>query len=177
MSTQPQLSPLEQLAQAPPQQQAAPASSSGLSPLEQLAQSGPTQNTNPSQGQPTLLPYDPDKFGRYTTAENYPQWASKPPAAGPNLKPGESEAWIGAHLTPRQGLTSAAKAAAPALLAPAAGPVAGAVDAASPFVDAAISHLNSLDKIVKAAKTLGYGTFGLKEAHDLYKTVAGDSKK
>jgi hypothetical protein len=53
MSTQPQLSPLEQLTQAAPQ--AAPsASSSGLSPLEQLSQSAePTQTAPPTS--PTTL--------------------------------------------------------------------------------------------------------------------------
>ena len=50
-------------------------------------------------------------------------------------------------------------------------------DLAAPFVGAALAHLNSLDKIVKAAKAMGYGTFSLKEAHDLYKMVAGDGKK
>lgn len=48
---------------------------------------------------------------------------------------------------------------------------------ASPVVDAAIAHLGGLTKIVQAAKNLGWTTFGIKEAHDLYKMVAGDSKK
>src|SRR5579859_7541154 len=47
MSTQPQLSPLEQLAQTP-QPQATPASSSGLSPLEQLAQAPDATQAPPS---------------------------------------------------------------------------------------------------------------------------------
>ena len=50
MSTQPQLSPLEQLAQSAPQQ-TAPASSSGLSPLEQLAQSSDTPPSGPTSAQ------------------------------------------------------------------------------------------------------------------------------
>src|SRR5258706_14689029 len=56
MSTQPQLSPLEQLEQSSPQPAAASSSSSasGLSPLEQLEQSGETTQTPPS-GQTTLL--------------------------------------------------------------------------------------------------------------------------
>lgn len=67
MSTQPTLSPLEQLAQAPPQQ-AAPASSSGLSPLEQLAQSGSTQTAPPSGevtndvGNTVIVPKDGESF-------------------------------------------------------------------------------------------------------------------
>src|SRR5579884_2309783 len=48
MSTQPQLSPLEELAQSQPQ--ASAASSSGLSPLEQLAQSpDPTKAARPEK--------------------------------------------------------------------------------------------------------------------------------
>lgn len=52
----------------------------------------------------------------------------------------------------------------------------GAALAASPIVDTAIAHLGSLTTIVKAAKNLGWATFGLKEAHDLYKMVSGDKK-
>ena len=125
------------------------------------------------QNRQRLTPYDPAKFGRYTTAENYPQWSSKPPAAGPNLKAGEMEAWTGAHLTPKQAVTTAATTAAPALLAPVAGPL---MEAAAPVINAAIEHLGNLDKIVKVAKTMGYGTFTLKEAHDLYKMFSGDNK-
>jgi len=54
-----------------------------------------------------------------------------------------------------------------------AGPLASAADAVVP---AAIAHLGSLTKIVQAAKTLGWASFGLKEAHDLYKMVSGGSK-
>src|SRR6266446_2764534 len=53
MSTQPQLSPLEQLEQSSPPP-AASSSSSGLSPLEQLEQSAETTQAPPS-GQTTLL--------------------------------------------------------------------------------------------------------------------------
>lgn len=48
--------------------------------------------------------------------------------------------------------------------------------AASPIVDAAVAHLGGLTKIVQAAKNLGWASFGLKEAHDLYKMVSGDKK-
>jgi hypothetical protein len=71
MSTQPQLSPLEQLAQTP-QPQAAPASSSGLSPLEQLAQSA--DSTQPT---PTQVAY------------------RKATAAGPFTQPGAAEKAMG----------------------------------------------------------------------------------
>lgn len=66
MSTQPQLSPLEQLEQSAPQQ-AAPASSSGLSPLEQLEQSSQT-TMNPSGeitndvGNTVIVPKDGESF-------------------------------------------------------------------------------------------------------------------
>jgi hypothetical protein len=42
--------------------------------------------------------------------------------------------------------------------------------------DAAISHLDQLTKVVKAAKALGWTSFGLKEAHDIYKMISGDKK-
>ena len=63
----------------------------------------------------------------------------------------------------------------------AGGLAAGAVVGAAPFVgpsivSAAIEHLGSLTKIVQAAKNIGWTSFSLKEAHDLYKMVAGDKK-
>lgn len=51
-----------------------------------------------------------------------------------------------------------------------------AADALGAVVPAVIGHLENLDKIVKAAKALGYGTFSLKEAHDMYKMFTGDKK-
>lgn len=55
---------------------------------------------------------------------------------------------------------------------------AGVTGIAAPIVvDTAIAHLGSLTKIVQAAKALGWTTFGLKEAHDLYKMVTGPEKK
>jgi hypothetical protein len=54
MSTPSQLSPLEQLTQAPPQQAPA-ASSSDLSPLEQLAQSAELTQAAPATSPTTLL--------------------------------------------------------------------------------------------------------------------------
>lgn len=62
--------------------------------------------------------------------------------------------------------------------AEAVGGAAGiAADGLAMAVPAVIAHLNSLDKVVKAAKALGYGSFGLKEAHDLIKQFTGDTKK
>jgi len=45
-----------------------------------------------------------------------------------------------------------------------------------PIVQAAVSHLANLNKIVKAAQIMGWTGFGMKEAHDLYKMVSGDKK-
>jgi hypothetical protein len=45
-----------------------------------------------------------------------------------------------------------------------------------PVVKAAVDHLASLTKIVQAAKNLGWASFGLKEAHDIYKMVSGDKR-
>lgn len=59
-----------------------------------------------------LQPYDPAKFGRYTTADNYANWAATPPKAGPLTKPGEYEAWTGAHLSPSDTLKVSAQAPA-----------------------------------------------------------------
>jgi hypothetical protein len=69
-----------------------------------------------------------------------------------------------------QGAATSAAATGSALLAPFAAPAAVAVDAA-------IAHLGGLTKIARAARDLGWGGMGLKEAHDIYKMVAGDSKK
>lgn len=61
--------------------------------------------------------------------------------------------------------------------AEAVGGAAGiAADGLGAVVPAAIAHLGDLTKIVKAAKDLGWASFGLKEAHDLYKMVNGDKK-
>jgi hypothetical protein len=51
-----------------------------------------------------------------------------------------------------------------------------ALAAPSEIYDAAITHLDQLTKVVKAAKTLGWTGFGLKEAHDIFKMVVGDKK-
>ncbi len=54
---------------------------------------------------------------------------------------------------------------------------AAALAAPGEVYDAAINHLDQLTKVVKAARAMGWTGFGLKEAHDIYKLVAGDSKK
>ena len=74
--------------------------------------------------------------------------------------------------------TAPKKAAQTLVAAPTIGAVGTAALAAPGEVyDAAINHLDQLTKVVKAAKALGWTSFGLKEAHDIYKMVAGDGKK
>jgi hypothetical protein len=50
---------------------------------------------------PQLQPYDEAKHGKFTTPENYQNWATYPPGAGGNpareWKPGEADAWADAH--------------------------------------------------------------------------------
>src|SRR4051794_26795673 len=98
MSTQPQLSPLEQLEQAQPQQAAPSSSSSGLSPLEQLEQSSQAQTTST----PTVTPAQ--------------QAYRKATAAGPFTQPGQAERVMGEAIgdnkaQAKEGLKNLAEAA------------------------------------------------------------------
>ena len=43
-----------------------------------------------------VAPYS-DAYSRFTSQQNYNQWVRTPPATGPYAKPGEYEAWTGAH--------------------------------------------------------------------------------
>jgi hypothetical protein len=72
-------------------------------PYASIAQPIQPQSATP------LQPYDPAKFGHFTSEANYPQWAAIPPKAGPYTKPGEYEAWTGAHLSPKEALEEAAR--------------------------------------------------------------------
>jgi hypothetical protein len=97
MSTQPQLSPLEQLGQdvANPQSQTTPSSASNLSPLEQLGQD--VQKQQQPQLTPAQVAY------------------RKATAAGPNTVPGAAEKAMGAvwgdnAAQAKQGLKSTANA-------------------------------------------------------------------
>lgn len=47
----------------------------------------------------------------------------------------------------------------------------------APLAAKAAEYLKHLDNIVKVAKTLGYASFGLEQAHNIYKWVSGDDKK
>lgn len=182
MSTQPQLSPLEQLGAMGQPQTTTPSQpqdqSSNLSPLEQLGQSvQKAQTAGPSPEEQQLLASNPS----YKYLPKDPRFPNRQPGVYPM---GEGNEWrddpnspmasnsqspIDPHLLKHtaEGAGYGALAAGSALAAP----------LASPVVDAAITHLGSLTKIVQAAKNLGWTTFGIKEAHDLYKMVAGDSKK
>jgi hypothetical protein len=76
-------------------------------------------------------------------------------------------------------LATAPKKAAEVL---AAAPMIGAGGAAAlaapgELYNGVVNHLNELTKVVKAARALGWGAFGLKEAHDLYKMFTDTGKK
>ncbi len=95
----------------------------------------------------------------------------KATAAGPYAPAGAAEAAMGAEFgdnvsQAKESLKNLGKAALET-----AGGVGTAV-ATPAIVDAAISHLGNLTNIVRAAKSLGWTSFGLKEAHDIYKMVA-----
>lgn len=97
---------------------------------------------------------------------------------GPLSPAGQAEKAMGAGQTNAEQARQAAKITGQAALETAggvlgAGPLGAAADT---IVPAVIAHLGSLTKIVQAAKNLGWATFGIKEAHDLYKMVAGDKK-
>jgi hypothetical protein len=70
---------------------------------------GAVQADSPAD-ESALQPYDA-KFARYTTPENYEQWAHTPPKIGPESKPGEYEAWTGAHGTTTDALETIPTAA------------------------------------------------------------------
>jgi hypothetical protein len=104
----------------------------------------------------------------------------KATAAGPNITPGGAEKVMGEQIGDNKAQAIfAAKNLGMATAATAGGVLgASAVGAAVPALyDAAIGHLDQLTKVVRAARALGWTSFGLKEAHDVYKMVAGDDKK
>jgi hypothetical protein len=124
MSTTPQLSPLEELAQSQPQPTTPAASSSGLSPLEQLAQTSQTQSTS------TVTPAQQ----AYRTA------------AGPFTVPGAAEKAMGQAIgdnkaQAKEGLTNLGKAA----LETGAGVVGASALTAAPEI---------VPEIVQKAKTM-----------------------
>jgi hypothetical protein len=134
-------------------------------------------------GKPKFAPYDAAAFGRYTTPENYEKWASVHPKIGPDSKPGEYEAWSGAN-TPggyKETLMTIPEATAETAAGVVGAPVLAAGIAAAPEIAPlaakAAEYLSHLDNIVKVAKTLGYTSFGLEQAHNIYKWVSGDDKK
>ncbi len=136
-----------------------------------------------ANGKPKFAPYDAAAFGRYTTPENYEKWASVHPKIGPDSKAGEYEAWSGAN-TPggtKETLMTIPEAAAETAAGVIGAPILGAGIAAAPEIAPlaakAAEYLKHLDNIVKVAKTLGYASFGLEQAHNIYKWVSGDDKK
>src|ERR1039458_4952897 len=125
---------------------------------------------------PALQPYSLKNFGRYTTEENYPTWAATPPKAGPYIKPGEREAWTGAHLSPMdtlnaslQGPAMAAATVAPMLTGGASLPVQAAVMGASGAAQAKLTGGSNKQAGVSAAlgaalPVVGAGVGALAEA-------------
>lgn len=90
-----------------------------------------TQQNAVQTVKPKLQPYDAKAFGRYTTPENYEKWASTQPKIGPDSKPGEYEAWTGAHMSNAETLATIPKAAAETLAGVTlAGPAASLIEAA-----------------------------------------------
>ena len=65
----------------------------------------------PKGGTSKFTPYDAASFGRYTTPENYEKWAATQPKSGPDSKPGEYEAWTGAHMSKAETLATIPQAA------------------------------------------------------------------
>jgi hypothetical protein len=86
----------------------------------------------------TAKPYSA-AYSKFTTPENYQNWLKTAPKAGPNIKPGEYEAWTGAH-TPggaKQTLTDAAK---PVIAGAATGAVALGGVAAAEAIPSVLPH-------------------------------------
>lgn len=97
--------------------------------------------------QPTAKPFSA-AYSKFTTPENYQNWLKTAPKAGPNIKPGEYEAWTDAH-TPsgwKQALTDAAKPVA-------AGAVTGAAALALPATIEALPSV--LPHTVEGVKAIG----------------------
>lgn len=168
---------------ANPTPNAAPHGSGSSVGTDPFAEFGGHEAGTDSEEKPKFAPYNAAAFGRYTTPENYEKWASTQPKIGPDSKPGEYEAWTGAN-TPggtKETLKTIPVAAAETLAGITGASVAGPLIAASPemvpLAAKAVEYLSHLDNIVKVAKTLGYTSFGLEQAHDIYKWVSGDDKK
>jgi hypothetical protein len=176
MSTQPQLSPLEQLMQQAPAQ-AQPTTQSDLSPLEQLMAMHPsTPAGGPSQEEQAFLKANPDH--QWVPAD--PKFTNRPEGiypTGPGNEwrkdPSYAQAPIDLHFAKHtaEGAAEGALVAGSALGAPFVDPVVTAVAA----------HLGKVKAILDAAGRLGLTGggigFGIKEARELYKEFSGDSKK
>lgn len=88
-----------------------------------------------------LQPYDAGSHGRFTTPENYEKWAKTPPTIGPESKPGEYEAWMGAHQSPADTLETTATVLGEAGLAASVALGPGAIADAGPAALAAKTFL------------------------------------
>jgi hypothetical protein len=138
----------------------------------QQAQANTVQGS--SNGNPFDEPLLSEKAeAQHTDAQNAYRKAT---AAGANIVPGAAEkamgqVWGDNAAQTKQFLKSAGQATLET-----AGGILGASEF-TPVTEKALEYLPHLAKIAKVAKDLGWTTFGLKEAHDLYRMAAGDSKK
>ncbi len=166
------LAVLNQVASTPGPTPVSQPQASSLDVLKQV-QANPDQAANNNAEQ--LQPYDKAKFGRFTTEENYPTWAKTQPKVGPDLKPGEYEAWTGAHLSPSDSLKASGEAVAGGAVA--FGGAMGAVYSPALY-ELAVKHLagNVLPEMegeAAKAKLIEYAPKVLKAAHDLGISAVG----
>ena len=183
MSTQPQLSPLEQLEQSAPQPAAA-ASSSGLSPLEQLEQSAPTQQAPPSGeitndvGNTVIVPKEGESFSdTMKRAAAYgktvtPQQINAELATAPK----KAATVIGA--APIIGAGGAAALAIPGEIADVAMKhLAGNVLPGMEYEAAKQTLFQAIPRAVQFAETMGKLGIGAGGLTYLFKTLMGEGKK
>lgn len=134
-----------------------------LSPLEQLSAMGSQQQATPSDASglsplEQLAQTKPAATAKDDATIAVPSAGRIPGVMMPvhKVTPGQAAGGVAA---------GAAAGAAPLL----------AMDFA-PIAAKAGEFLGHLDNVVKVAKTLGYTSFGLKEAHDLMKWMSGSTK-
>ena len=179
MSTQPILSPLEQLAQTP-EPQAAPASSSGLSPLEQLAQSQPPSGSQSVQDTGEVTNDVGNKVIVPKPGESFADTMARARAYGATVTQDQID---------KEMATAPKKVATVVAAAPAIG-FGGEAALAAPgaLYDLAVKHLAGsvlpgmeeeaakakllelAPKVIKVARDLSVGSAGL---HYLWKAVLG----
>ena len=154
MSTQPKLSPLEQLAQQEPH----PASAQGLSPLEQLALMGSEYTTPESTGETTndvgntvIVPKDGESFAdTMQRAASYGKTVT-PEQMNAEMRTAPAKAATVVAAAPAIGAAGTAALAAP-------GELAGTAERVLQISEKALEHLGeNYPQLTKLASKLGYG--------------------